>query len=179
MHLVRLCTALGLLASLAAGAAVVYKWTDADGVVHFSDQAIPGAEKIVTSSASSNGVSAGGRGGSGAALRPIPGTGLDYRRFMLESPANEQVFFNDEVIPVRLRLEPALRPNQTITWHLNGRPLDEQANIESFPMQLLPRGTYAIAATVTDADSGDTKTTDSVTFYVRQPSELAPQHIHP
>ena len=46
-------------------------------------------------------------------------------------------------------------------------------------MQLLPRGTYAIAATVTDADSGDTKTTDSVTFYVRQPSELAPQHIHP
>jgi len=28
----------------AAHALVVYKWTDAQGVVHFSDQPVPGAE---------------------------------------------------------------------------------------------------------------------------------------
>ena len=42
-------------------AAVIYKWTDADGVVHFSDQAVPGAEKILTSSGSSARSGAGSR----------------------------------------------------------------------------------------------------------------------
>jgi hypothetical protein len=52
MHLCRTWIALGLLTvfagSLAVQAAVVYRWVDADGVVHFSDQPVPGAEKIVT-----------------------------------------------------------------------------------------------------------------------------------
>jgi hypothetical protein len=38
----------------------------------------------------------------------------------------------------------------------------------------LARGTYVIAATVKDTLTGETQTTDSVTFYVRQPSSLAP-----
>ena len=35
---------------------MIYKWIDADGVVHFSDQPVPGAEKIVTSSPTNNGI---------------------------------------------------------------------------------------------------------------------------
>ena len=54
MHLRRMWIGLGLFAALAAGvathAAVVYKWVDADGVVHLSDQPVPGAERIVTES---------------------------------------------------------------------------------------------------------------------------------
>ncbi len=50
MHLCRswiVCGALALAAiPFAVHAAIVYKWTDADGVVHFSDQPVPGAEKI-------------------------------------------------------------------------------------------------------------------------------------
>ena len=48
MHLARLWIGLGLIAACAAPAAVIYKWTDADGVVHYSDQAVPGAEKITS-----------------------------------------------------------------------------------------------------------------------------------
>jgi hypothetical protein len=179
MHLWRLWFALGLFASFAAVAAVVYKWTDADGVVHFSDQPVPGAEKIVTSSGTNNGVTAGARSGPAAELKAIPGTGLDYAKLTIESPASEQVFFGDEIVPVRLHLEPELQPNHSITWHLNGKQLDDQANTESFTLQALPRGTYAVAATVTDAVTGNSKSTESVTFYVRQPSELSPQHQKP
>ena len=35
----------------AAQGRVVYKWIDAEGVVHFSDQPVPGAEKVFTSQA--------------------------------------------------------------------------------------------------------------------------------
>ena len=177
MHLWRPCLALCLFAAFAAHGAVVYKWTDADGVVHFSDQPVPGAEKIVTSSSTSNGIGGGKtRSGNASPIVAQP-PALAYSEFAVESPAKEQVFFNDEIIPVRLALSPGLKPNQTITWHLNGKPLDDQPpTTVSFTLQSLARGTYVIAATITDTVTGESKTSDSVTFYMRQPSELDNQH---
>jgi len=182
MHLLRLWIALGLVAAGAAHAAVIYKWTDADGVVHYSDQAVPGAEKIVTSSSSSNGIGGAAHAPSGAAApgKKPPPTHLEYTSFAIESPAREQVFFGEEIIPVRLRLDPDLRPNQTISWYLNGGPLTDQApTSRSFTLQSLSRGTYQISATITDTVTGETQTSEGVTFYVRQPSELSPQHRKP
>jgi hypothetical protein len=43
----------------------------------------------------------------------------------------------------------------------------------------LNRGTYALAATITDQQTGESQSTDSVSFFVRQPSELAPLHQRP
>lgn len=179
MHPWRLWIALGLFAALAAQAAVIYKWTDADGVVHFSDQAVPGAEKIVTSTGASNGIGGSTRSPAGATPVNRPAGGLNYSAFALESPAAEEVFFNDEIVPIRLHLEPALKPNQSIAWHLNGKQLDQAPDAVSITLQSLSRGTYAIAATVTDLSTGESQSTDSVTFYVRQPSELSPQHRRP
>ena len=178
MHLLRLWFALGLVAACAADAAVVYKWTDADGVVHYSDQPVPGAEKIVTSSSSSNGIGGGARGPSVAAPNSgkVPSR-IDYTSFAIDSPAKEQAFFGDEIIPVRLRLDPALKPNHTISWYLNGAPLTDQAPTStSFVLHSLSRGTYQISATLTDTVSGETQNSEGITFFVRQPSELSPQH---
>jgi hypothetical protein len=173
MHLWRLWIALGLFAAFAAGAAVIYKWTDANGVVHYSDQAVPGAEKIVTSSTSAS--------GSGRTTHAPPSavpakaqSRLDYKLFAIQSPAKEQVFFGDETVPVRLGLDPDLKPDQQITWNLNGSALDQAPDAVTFALPPLARGTYVIAATVKDTVTGETQTTDSVTFYVRQPSSLAP-----
>jgi hypothetical protein len=173
--------ALGLFAAFAAGAAVVYKWTDADGVVHYSDQAQPGAEKIVTSSGGANGIGGGTRTQAAEATSTkAPPIGLNYSVFKLEAPGPEQVFFGDEMVPIRLSLEPALKPNQSVTWYLNGTQLTDQApDATAFVLQNLPRGTYAIGATVMDVGTGESRSTDAVTFHVRQPSELSPQHKKP
>jgi hypothetical protein len=170
--------ALGLFAACAAGAAVVYKWTDSSGVVHFSDQPVPGAEKIITSSGTSNGI--GGQASapstaSAPSVKPPPG-GLIYTELSIDSPAKEQVFFGADTVSVHLHLTPGLRQNHTVTWHLNGQQLDDQAGAVAFTLQPMPRGTYAITATVSDPATGESRSTDSVTFYVRQPSALSPQH---
>ena len=167
----------GLLAAFAVQAAVVYKWVDADGVVHYSDQATPGAEKIYTSSSTSAGTS-GQRApaGSQQAASTPPATGLAYGEFSITSPVNDQTFFGDDVIAVHLSLAPALKPNQSIAWHLNGQQLDNPPDAVSFPLPHLDRGTYALAATITDQGTGDSQSSSSVTFFVRQPSALAPQH---
>ena len=164
---------LGLAVALTAGATVVYKWVDADGVVHYSDQEVPGAEKMIISPGSSNGIGGNTRSqGQPSAAKPLKNQ--RFSLFAIESPAKEQVFFGDDVVPVRLGLEPGLQPQQQITWSLNGSPLSDQGpTAVSFLLPAQPRGTYVLTATIRDAATGETQTTD-VTFYVRQPSDLDP-----
>ena len=173
---------LATLAAFAGQAAVIYKWTDADGVIHFSDQPVPGAEKIHTSAGSLNGAVAPARSNLDV---PPAGTQkeaqvLGYTEFAIASPVANQTFFGDESINVGLTLEPAIKANHTLSWHLNGKELEDQgSNATQFKLPHLDRGTYAIAATITDPQSGESRSTESVTFYVRQPSELSPQHQKP
>jgi hypothetical protein len=167
--------AIGLLAACTVQAAVIYKWVDADGVVHYSDQAVPGAEKIITAGSPSSSVSGRGTSGPIAQAPQKPAGGLNYTEFSITSPAPDQTFFGDDVIPVRLNVNPALRPNQAITWHLNGQQLDSPPNALSFVLPRLDRGSYALTATITDQQTSESQTSNSVTFFVRQPSALSPQ----
>ena len=175
---------LASLAAFAGQAAVVYKWTDSDGVVHFSDQPVPGAEKIFTASGSSTG---GGSVSSARQANPVApsprrnaATGLGYTQLSITSPVPDQTFFGDDVISAHLALDPSLKPGQTVTWHLNGKQLDDQLpTATQITLPHLDRGTYAIAATVTDPATGESASTDSVNFFVRQPTELGPQHKKP
>jgi Domain of unknown function (DUF4124) len=170
---------LSLLAAFAVQAAVVYKWVDADGVVHFSDQPYPGAEKIYTSS-SSAATAAGSAPSSAAGSRQAPkgaaASALGFSEFSIASPVNDQTFFGDDVIAVHLNLAPGLKPSQSIAWHLNGKQLEFPPDAMSFPLPHLDRGAYTLAATITDQETSAAQSSNSVTFYVRQPSALAPQH---
>jgi Domain of unknown function (DUF4124) len=178
MHPRILCFVLGALVAFGASAAVVYKWVDADGVVHYSDQPVPGAEKIYTSSAAKSGTVVPLPGANQAAKKPGKATG--FTQLEITSPAADQTFFGDEVVGVNLALTPALGPGQIITWHLNGKQLTDQApDATSFVLPRLDRGAYAIAATVTDQTTGESQSTPSVSFFVRQPSALSPQHKNP
>ncbi len=171
---------LAVFAACAGRAAVVYKWTDSDGVVHYSDQPSPGAEKILTATSAAAGAAASApRPGSSTSQKSAP-SGLVYDQFFISSPVPDQSFFGDEVISVNLALEPALKPNHSITWHLDGRPLSDVApTATQFSLPRLDRGTYAIAATITDRGTGESVSTDSVNFFVRQPSALSPLHQKP
>lgn len=178
MHPRQTWLAIGLLVGCSVQAAVIYKWVDADGVVHYSDQASPGAEKIVTSG-SPTGASLGARSAAGPVAQAPQGPaegGLNYTEFSITSPAPDQTFFGDDVVAVHLNLNPSLRPNQSITWHLNGKQLDFPTSAVSFALPRLDRGTYALAATITDLQTSESQTSNSVTFFVRQPSSTGPQN---
>lgn len=180
MHPWRPWIVLAGLAAFAGQAAVVYKWTDSDGIVHYSDQPVPGAQKIFTAGSPTAGgsLSSSRAATSGApAAKKDVAPGLEYSQFAITSPLPDQTFYGDDVIGVHLALVPGLKPDQIITWHLNGRQLDDPGSVATqFTLPHLERGTYAIAATITDQKTGESLSTDSVSFFVRQPSELLPQH---
>jgi Domain of unknown function (DUF4124) len=177
---------LAALATFAGQAAVIYKWTDSDGVVHYSDQPVPGAEKIVTGGGSSSSrapaAPAGNNFGApnlGAPRKPAS-VGLGYAQMSITSPTPEQSYFGDESVGVQLALDPGLKPGQSITWHLNGKQLsDQDPAATQITLPRLDRGTYVIAATITDGSSGQSQSSDSVTFYIRQPSALSPLRQKP
>jgi hypothetical protein len=173
---------LASLAAFAGQAAVIYKWTDAQGVVHYSDQSVPGAQKIYTNSPTAPGSGAASNANANAQAAAIPGSAAKqgYSIIAITSPSSEQSFFGDEPIGVALALDPSLKSGDTVTWHLNGQELADQGpGTTQFTLPHMDRGTYAIAATVTDSKTGVTQSTPSVTFYVRQPSALSPQHRTP
>jgi hypothetical protein len=174
MHSCRTWIALGLSALVtAAPAAVVYKWVDADGVVHFSDQPVPGAEKIFTSGGSSRGILSQPAPSVGGQDKPKPPSKV-AQHVAITSPAPDQTFTGGEQVSASLSAEPALAPSQTVAWTLNGAPVGQDSTDISLPD--LARGTYTLAATVSDPVSGQSISADPVTFNVIRPSVLSPQH---
>ncbi|MGD0501431.1 MAG: DUF4124 domain-containing protein [Steroidobacteraceae bacterium] len=184
MRLCRSWLAFGLVSVLATPlllrAATVYKWTDADGVVHFSDQPAEGAEKISTSSNSTRGILNGPAPSAPAQDKP-KATTFAQTQVSIVSPAREQTFSGDEAVTAALSVEPPSKGGRplSITWTLNGAPVGEGADAMSFtlPEALISgRGGYTLGATVTDTASGESKSADPVTFNVLRPSLLSPQH---
>jgi hypothetical protein len=175
MHLRRTWIALGLSTLISAvPAAVIYKWIDADGVVHFSDQPVPGAEKITSSGGSTRGILSQPMPGGGALPeKPKP---RPVQHAIISSPAPDQTFTGGEQVSASLSVEPALTPSQTVSWTLNGEQVGQNSNATQLTLPDLPRGIYTLAATVSDSVSGESISTDPVTFNVVRPSVLSPQH---
>jgi hypothetical protein len=175
MHLWRRLIALSVLAAFALQAAVVYKWTDADGVVHFSDQPAPGAQKITTAPAAAVPPRpAGIAAGAVMPAKKLPAVRVAYDDFSIVSPLPEQTYFATAV-NVQLHVSPQLDPNHAVSLQLNGAEVPNQPpDALSFTLEL-PRGAYSLVATITDKTSSESLSTDPVAFYVRQPSALAPQ----
>jgi hypothetical protein len=183
MHPCRSWILVGACASwllpFAAHALVVYKWTDAQGVVHFSDQPVPGAEKVVTTSAPEHAGILGQTATGSAAPQAKPKTDktLSAAKIAIASPAPEQTFTGGESVPVSLSVDGDLKPSWTVVWTLNGAQVQGQGpTATAFTLTDLARGVYTIEATVTDASTGESKSTEAVTFNIMRPSLLSPQH---
>ncbi len=168
-------TALWFAAALPA--ATVYKWTDEHGVIHFSDQPTPGAQRIVTQTGA-----AAARFNtppppriSGGKRPDEPKSAVDYASFAIVAPEPEQTF-NDPSVNVQIEIAPALKANQVIALILDGKVVENQSPAAlDFSLTDLPRGAHTVVATVTDTNTGDTKTTPRITFYIHQTSILSPQ----
>jgi len=180
MRLRRSWLVLPILAPLlVAQAAVVYKWVDADGVVHFSDQPEPGAEKVVVTGAPTHGI-LNGQVPTPAAAQPEKRklTGLDGMEVSITSPVADQTFSGAEAVTANLEVEPELKPGGpiSVSWTLDGAPIAEAEGATHFTLPDVSRGTHTLAATLTDSATGQSKAASPVTFNVLRPSVLSPQH---
>lgn len=178
----------GLLIALTAGvanAATVWKWVDADGVTHYSDRPVEGAEVIELSAAQSVALPT-----PQPATRPAVGTTRDrapasrtqgatqaYARLDLASPAPQETLWNIEgTLAVSVAIEPELQPGHQFDVYLDGQRQNLAATSPRFTVPEVWRGVHTLQAVIVDEAGNEILRSRSVTFTVQQTSLLNPNN---
>ena len=170
-------TLLSLACSIAL-AATVYRWVDDDGVVHYSDQPHPNAEKLQVHaaqtykpSAADTAAAAGGGASSGAAPAP-------YRGCAIMQPQDGQNFANVDSLTVVVQTDPVLHQGDKVYVTVDGQALNGGNPTGSqFVLSPVDRGTHTAQAQVKDASGAVQCQTPPVTFEVHQNSVLNPNNV--
>jgi hypothetical protein len=163
-----LCTAMGT-----AALATTYRWVDANGVVHYSDTPGPGAKKIDLPPAQTY------RAPPAPKVTTPPAANQPasaYQSCVIAQPAADATLFEQEAVTVTANLSPSLRPGDSVTLNFDGMTVMPNAPSSlAFQISPIDRGAHTVSVTVRDGDNKVVCTSTPVTFYVRQPSVLAPQ----
>ena len=155
-------------------ATTLYKWTDENGVVHYSDQPHQGAEKIQVAKAQSY----------KAPPAPAPritahsnqqAAAVRYDRVQITSPQDGDVLVNTGGrVPVSIDVEPALAPGHQLWLTLDGQRIDGLGTGSDATLSDLDRGTHTLQLQIMDADGAVLASADPVNFTVRQTSSIRP-----
>jgi Domain of unknown function (DUF4124) len=170
-----LFTLMSLACSLAFAQAV-YKWVDENGVVHYSDQPHPNAEKIHVKSVQTYKSTALDTPGSGApGAMPAAAAGATYQGCAVTAPQDGQDFANVPSLSIVVQTDPALHAGDQIFVTLDGQGLnDGKATGAQFNLSPVDRGTHTLQAQVRSADGTVMCQTPTVTFNVHQASIANP-----
>ncbi len=162
-----------LISTLAAGSvlAQAYKWTDEEGVVHYSDRPEVGAEEVVLPDSprrppppASTARTATTEGAPDAAEEAGP---FRYESLIIGAPLAEETLWNIEgVLNVTLNLQPALRPGHRIRVYFDGTP--RYVNRLSFELNQVYRGVHNIQAEIIDESGAMMIRSMPNRFYVQQ-----------
>lgn len=171
-----------LLLCAAAAHAQVYKWVDEDGVVHYSDQPVPGAELVtLPKRSSSNSVpatrqrSTEPRSAAAAATAPASKTPetVSYTALSVTAPVAEETLWNiGGVLNVSLALQPALQPGHRLRLYFDGEPREIRSL--NFQLEEVWRGEHNLQAEVLDETGKTLIRSQPMRFYVQQTSIQRP-----
>ena len=169
-----------LVSIFAAGAilAQAYKWTDEDGIVHYSDRPQEGAEEIRLPSDRGRRqpapVSMPGQPSVGAGESAREAEPFRYQNLSIVSPVAEETLWNiGGVLSVTLNFRPNIQPGHRLQVYLDGMP--RTVNTATFSLDEVHRGSHILQAEIID-QSGVTVTRSTATkFYVQQTSVNGPR----
>jgi hypothetical protein len=164
-----------LLLGPAAHAAKIYKWTDPQGNVIYSDKPRPGAVELEVPT-------------EPAGIVPVPpqdvaqprqpaASTAAYRALTVMSPADRQVVENTVgLVNVSLAVAPALRAadGHALRLRLDGQTLDTRYAGSEIVLTSVQRGEHTLQAEVVDAAGAVLIVSAAVTFTLHEPSSQAP-----
>lgn len=169
---------LGLTLLPALAPAAVYKWTDANGTVHFTDTPREGAEEVHVAPPQTY---------TPAPLPPItprpeaPPLPIDYTRFELTAPAEETTLRdNTGDITVTFAMDPALKVGR---GHKLVVLLDGQAQppvkANTVILKNVDRGSHSIQGQIVDSRGEVLMASQSITVHLFRQSIMAPNRARP
>lgn len=158
-------------------AATVYKWVDANGVTHYSDQPFPGAKKIEIEAAQTYAAPSQEKATvPQVATKTKAGDGPLYKACDVFRPSPEEALINVSSVTAKVRLDPGLRAGDRAFIALDGKVLaDVEMAGNEFTISPIYRGTHTVSAVVQNLAGNIICQSEPITFYVREASKLSPQ----
>jgi hypothetical protein len=162
----------------------MWVWVDAQGVRHFSDRPVPGAQLMTISapppSAEPRPPSPAGSSSAASASRRNTPSAVQYELFEVFEPENGQSFFGaDTVVNVRMRSEPDLAEGDVTRLYLDGRLVEGQPRGLEYSLSSLDRGAHSMIAMIVDSRGNERIRSAPVVFHIRQASVNAPANVGP
>jgi hypothetical protein len=165
--------------SCAAPAQAIWKYVDDKGVTHYTDQPVPGAEKIQLRSGNNSAATNSGSEPASAATRTAQQGA--YRVFQIVRPADQDSVVNTGgALQVTMVLSPALQSEHTVSLYLDGKRVEDfPSNGLDHELQNVPRGEHTLVGVITDGSQRRVIETSKVTFTLRQKSVLMNPPVGP
>lgn len=161
-----------LLLSGGAFATTVWKWVDKDGVVHYSDQPVPGAVEVKVSAqvydASEATIPETARPPARSQSTQQP----EYTSLEITSPSNEQTIVGTGgVVSVSVSVVPGMRSGHTLQVQLDGQVVSQpESRATSLELTNVTRGAHTLTASIVSIDGQVLMRSAPVTFFVQQPT---------
>lgn len=166
-----------------AGAAETWRWKDDNGVIHYSDRPVPGAERVSVVAPKPSSTPPQTTGVDKAAAPSVsvtrePTAIVPYTRCVIVAPDAEETFNAVNSVAVGIHVEPSLQEGHGIEVRLDGTVVkDWPQDALTHTVGDLLRGAHTVSARVLDADGTPVCTGPTLTFHVRQPT-VKPQVQH-
>ncbi len=154
----------------------VYKWTDEEGYVHYSDKPAGQAEELSVpglpasdTAGSAKEAEAPDKGEVDAWLNEDEQEDKGYGQFEIVSPEEGQTFRNDEgELEVGMLLQPALKSGHKIQVFVDANPVQADFSSTQMILRNLSRGTHQLQAKIID-DQGEVQATSKlINFHMRR-----------
>jgi hypothetical protein len=159
---------LALILLPAVSDAGVFRWQDAEGVIHYSDRPVKDAEQLSISGAEAE-KPADETPSESADSNVEDSPSKAYGEFNLVEPDDNQTFrSNAGEVSIAILLKPALDENHKIRLVVDGRALVGQFTSTQLMLRDVGRGSHTLQAIVVDGEGETVASTQVVTFHVRK-----------
>ena len=166
----------------------MWKWTDANGVVHYSDVPGPGAVQVGLSvsqgqpgSAAPAPSAGGGESYSGEGNEDTSSASdQSYTSLQIVKPENGASFFTaDSVVTVQISPSPGLMSGDSVRLYLDGARVGDSDTALAYTLQNVDRGAHSITSAIYDRRGNEKIRSQPVTFYMKQPTIIPPAAVGP
>jgi hypothetical protein len=167
-----------LLSSVSAAADTIYKQTDNNGNIVYTDTPQKNTQTIIIPSETTPSISSAPAAPpahtSAVIGAPTPATGdtatetrVTYTTFALISPADQETFQNQRLIPVKVLIEPKLQTGDKTQLYVDGKPYGDPAEGSDLTVNQLDRGSHTLSAVIVDTGNLILKSTNTITINVQ------------
>lgn len=173
--------AIALVPVLAVAGTTVYRWVDAQGVVHYSDQPHKGAKQVKSGTLTVINYKTPPSSSLKAATSAPPAqtaAGPGYHVKILAPSAGTTLWPVNYKIHVRVKVTPPLQGAALLQYSYDGKNVGKPTADTRVELHKVYRGTHTLTVTVV-GPKGQSEGQASSKFYVRQHSILNPQRHHP